>query len=150
MKQSLYLGKSYLIANALIGVNRDIIDDKDVKNVEIIVKDRLKQNNFDVLFFDDVQSMVDNEIITKQTKASNLYVKLPWITKDELKNKYRENLPFGLSHFLEAIDNNELLERDQTESIILKNKAIKCLADYQPVNKQKPKKYKKEYRISER
>lgn len=152
MKQSLFLGKSYIIANAIIGVNhlegRNIVDEEDIKNVEFIVKTLMKQKNYDLMLFDDIKDSIENQEVVKD---NGMYIKIPGISIDNLKEKYRNNLPFNLTNTFQEVDNNELLKRNEIDNIIFKRKEKKILSDF-PITfeENKPKVLKKEYRVSEK
>ena len=156
MKQSLYLGKSYLVTNTIIGMNkidnRCIVDEEDIKKVESIVKNIVNKKGFYIIFYDDIKdSNTNDDLLIRTTNDSKLYMKAPWITTEELTEKYRDGLPFGLSNMFEEIDSYLNMNKDITKTVILKAKEKRIQSEFPMIYKTKePKVYKKEYRISEK
>ena len=156
MKQGLYLGKSYLVANTLIGMNnrdnRNIVDDTDVKNAELSFTEKLNARGYAITFYDDLKE--NSDIITLKDNNRKVYVKSPYISSNDFTMVYRTRLPFGLSKSFEEVDYDNLLGREMADLLILKSKENRLLPIISKIavleNKTTPKTYKKEYRVSEK
>ena len=100
------------------------------------------------MIFDDVKDSIENQ---EAIKEKDMYIKIPGISIDNLKEKYRNNLPFNLTDTFNQVDNNELLKRNEIDNIVFKRKEKKIISEF-PItfeeNKQKV--LKKEYRVSEK
>lgn len=156
MKNNYYVGNSYIITNALISLNklegRNILDEKDLKNYKNIIESKCINNNIYIRTFSDENQNLQDEIMILNTKSGKLYCKLPGINIESLENKYRRNLPFGLTNIFNSIDSDDRLKRETTDLLILKRKQktfeSSCIVT--PKIEKKEKSIIKEYYVSQK
>lgn len=150
------IGKSYLVANAIIRAEkidgRKIVDEKDVEDLGLLFKNRLNRLGYEIVYFNDIIDEVFNEeIYHRNFEGTMLYVSLPDVSCEELKEMYRDNLPFGVGKIFNSLDADENLKRSKEDLFKLRFNEQAIIDECPAIipTKDKPKVFMKSY-VSEK
>lgn len=155
------LEETDLIINTLIEINkkenRRVIDIIDINNYKHLILEKAKEKNINIFFNNMIDTNIEDYIyIVEDSKTK--YVMLPWVTSEDLIEKFRGYLPLDLCVILcdkEIKENIPVRSKLETtffndiNSNIANMFTEKLLDNINKLEKQKQKEQKKLRKIKE-